>query len=378
VICSADAEGMRCARARAACAPAVYVRPTPMLCLCVCVRVCVRVCAREQNRGQPPGHHERTAGNVGSIQPGRRPTSAPKHCSERQGQRGSAPTKPVGEFKLLGRRRKGFSPGHGEAGTDTCGSAAHCCAPTDLLGAQNGDFLQYASAKMRRDPEVVMAAVQNKGYAMKYAGAELVEDPSFMMKIVMECSRTYKYAGIKAYEFSPLGMGPACPYRCLCISPGMKREALFAIVYLPSTRGDWKLGREVEWREGGRGGGTCTGRHADRLTCRGDTEYAQSNIRKNKAIVAEAVARQPFSLCFADNDLRDDAEFVAECVSKNGLALEYASKRLKMNMMIVETAIKQNPNALPYAAPDVRNDPGIVGMVNGMLARGDRRKDKGS
>lgn len=81
------------------------------------------------------------------------------------------------------------------------------------------------------------------------------------------------------------------------------------------------------------------------------------------------MARQPFSLCFADLDLRDDAEFVLDCVSKNGLALEYASKRLKMNMMIVETAIKQNPNALPYASPDVRNDPGIVGMVKEMLLK---------
>jgi hypothetical protein len=66
---------------------------------------------------------------------------------------------------------------------------------------------------MRRDPDVVLAAVANKGYAMKYAGPELVEDPAWMMKVVQECSRTYKYAGIKAYEFSPLGLNgrtPAC------------------------------------------------------------------------------------------------------------------------------------------------------------------------
>ena len=87
------------------------------------------------------------------------------------------------------------------------GSVALPSCPADWVvpRTQNGDFLQYASAKLRRDPDVVMAAVKNKGYAMKYAGAELVEDPSFMMKIVHECSRTYKYAGIKAYEFSPLG-----------------------------------------------------------------------------------------------------------------------------------------------------------------------------
>ncbi|MGB1597148.1 MAG: DUF4116 domain-containing protein [Promethearchaeia archaeon] len=92
---------------------------------------------------------------------------------------------------------------------------------------QNGDFLQYASQQLRRDPEVVMAAVKNKGYAMKYAGPELVEDPAFMMKVVTECSRTYKYAGVKAYDFSPL-------------------------------------------------------------------EYAQSNVRKNRTIVMEAVTRQVF------------------------------------------------------------------------------------
>ena len=96
----------------------------------------------------------------------------------------------------------------------------------------------------------------------------------------------------------------------------------------------------------------------------GVAEYAQSNIRKNKTIVLEGVTRQPFSLCFADAELRDDAEFVMECVKKNGLALEYVSKRLKMNMLIVETAIKQNPNALIYASHDVRHDPGILKMVN--------------
>jgi len=45
----------------------------------------------------------------------------------------------------------------------------------NLSPLQNGDFLKYASLKMRSDPDVVLAAVQNKGYAMKYAGAELVE-----------------------------------------------------------------------------------------------------------------------------------------------------------------------------------------------------------
>jgi hypothetical protein len=84
----------------------------------------------------------------------------------------------------------------------------HICIQNSLLRlvCMSADFLQYASVRMRRDPDIVMAAVKNKGYAMKYAGAELVEDPGFMMKIVTECSRLYKYAGVKAYEFSPLGI----------------------------------------------------------------------------------------------------------------------------------------------------------------------------
>jgi hypothetical protein len=95
------------------------------------------------------------------------------------------------------------------------------------------------------------------------------------------------------------------------------------------------------------------------------TEYAQSNVRKNKAVVREAVVRQSFALCFADVDLRDDTEFVMELVEKNGLALQYASKRLKMNMMIVEAAVKQNPNALVFASPEIRNDPGLL-KIQGM------------
>jgi hypothetical protein len=83
----------------------------------------------------------------------------------------------------------------------------------------------------------------------------------------------------------------------------------------------------------------------------------------------EAVVRQPFALCFADQELRDDTEFCMECVKKNGLAMEYMSKRLKKNMVIVETAVKQNPNSLIYAHPDVRSDPGLQKIVQEMQAR---------
>ena len=77
------------------------------------------------------------------------------------------------------------------------GSLASC--------SQNGDYLQYASTQMRRDPDVVLAAVKNKGFAMKYAGPELVEDAAFIMKVVQECSIGYKYAGVNGYQFTPLG-----------------------------------------------------------------------------------------------------------------------------------------------------------------------------
>lgn len=136
---------------------------------------------------------------------------------------------------------------------------------------QNGDFLQYASVRMRRDPDIVMAAVKNKGYAMKYAGAELVEDPGFMMRIVTECSCLYKYAGVKAYEFSPLGIV------ALLFAPLADAAAKCTIAMFCSV---------------------CT----DGAMCQ--TEYAQTNVRKNKAIVLEAVTRQAFSLCFADSELQ--------------------------------------------------------------------------
>ena len=105
-------------------------------------------------------------------------------------------------------------------------------------------------------------------------------------------------------------------------------------------------------------------------------ECAQSNIRKSKAIVMEAAVRQPFSMCFADADLRDDTEFCMEILKKNGLAMEYMSKRLKRNMMLVEIAINQNPNSLVYAHIDVRSDPGIQKKVKELLegkGRGRRR-----
>ena len=84
----------------------------------------------------------------------------------------------------------------------------------------------------------------------------------------------------------------------------------------------------------------------------------------------EAVVRQPFALCFADQELRDDTEFCMECVKKNGLAMEYMSKRLKKNMVIVETAVKQNPNSLIYAHADVRSDPGLQTIVQELQAKG--------
>ena len=59
---------------------------------------------------------------------------------------------------------------------------------------QNGDALEYASAELQADREVVLAAVQQDGRALEHASAELRADREVVLAAVHSYGRALKHA----------------------------------------------------------------------------------------------------------------------------------------------------------------------------------------
>jgi len=59
---------------------------------------------------------------------------------------------------------------------------------------QNGRALQYASAELQGDREIVMEAVKQNGFALQYASAELKGDREIVMEAVAQDPKALQYA----------------------------------------------------------------------------------------------------------------------------------------------------------------------------------------
>ena len=58
-------------------------------------------------------------------------------------------------------------------------------------------MLQFASAQLRRDKEVVLAAVQKSGLALKFADADLRADKEVVLVAVRQNGEAIRFAGEK-------------------------------------------------------------------------------------------------------------------------------------------------------------------------------------
>jgi hypothetical protein len=189
-----------------------------------------------------------------------------------------------------------------------------------ILAAVNGNglALEYASEALRADREVAVAAVNTKSNALRYVSETLKEDKKFLLAVVkkfvvvliwgneaLRANREFVLAAVKQN-------GLALEYASEALSSD--REVVLAAV---KQNGDSLL-------------------------------YADETLQADKEVVLAAVEFGAIQdLCdsplrYASETLQADKEMVLAAVKKNGIALQYASETLKADKEFALAVIEVN------------------------------------
>ncbi len=158
---------------------------------------------------------------------------------------------------------------------------------------------------LKKDCEIVLAAVQQDGYAFFYADASLKKDREIILAAVKQNGYFLQYADE-----------------------------------------NFKKDREI----------VLTAVQKNGLAL----EYADESLKKDKEIVLTAVQKNGLPLKYADESLKKDREIVLTAVQKDGRALQYADESLKKDREIVLTAVKENIYALVSADKTLKKDREII------------------
>ena len=94
-------------------------------------------------------------------------------------------------------------------------------------------------------------------------------------------------------------------------------------------------------------------------------------------LLAAAVQRNGYALCYASAELKTDREVVLAAVQQYGYALEHASAELKADREVVLAAVQRNGDALRHASAELQEDDAILQVSNHIFAELDRLADRG-
>jgi len=168
-----------------------------------------------------------------------------------------------------------------------------------------GTSLQHASADLRADREIVMAAVKRQGIALSYANEALCKDRGIVLTAVADDGGALAYASQELRA---------------------DRE-----VVLVAARN-----RAIALR------------------------YAHPALRADKELILEVTQRHTDGLKYASNELRVDKNFVQQIVRNNGEALEFADVSLKADRDVVVAAVHNCAKSLYHAVDEMRRDKDLV------------------
>ena len=191
-----------------------------------------------------------------------------------------------------------------------------------LFGVQQKEILrsgvpvlEQASAELKNDRELVLAAVKTYAHSLKFASEELRNDKVVVLTAMAAFQRYGDVVGGSIFQYA---------------SKGLKnnKDVVLEAVQISS----------------------------------GALEYASDDLRNDKEIVLAAMKRNGYALQYASEDFRNDPEVVLAAVKTNGYwsALRYASEDLRNDKEIVLAAVKGTWEGLRYASEDLRNDPEVV------------------
>ncbi|NGX52350.1 MAG: hypothetical protein KR126chlam5_00647, partial [Candidatus Anoxychlamydiales bacterium] len=220
---------------------------------------------------------------------------------------------------------------------------------------QNGSALEDAHEDFKKDKEIVLAAVKRIGEALKYAHEDLKKDREIVLAAVKQNGWALQYAHEDFKKDKEIVLaavkqhGRALEYAHEDLKKD--REIVLAAVkqdgrVLGYAHEDLKKDKEIVL--------AAVKQYGSAL------KYAHEDLKKNKEIVLAAVKQAGWALEYAHEDLKKDREIVLAAVKQAGWALEYAHEDLKKDREIVLAAVTQYGWALRYAHEDLKKDKEFV------------------
>lgn len=244
-----------------------------------------------------------------------------------------------------------------------------------------GINLEYLSGNLRKDREVVLAAVTNSGHNLEYASEELRDDNEIVHLAIKNSGyEVFKYASDRLKNDKPfiLKILTYFSYSLYFVSETLcdDREVVLTAVkhngdVFDAASERLRNDREIALTAIGKaedGSGRPFRDVGDEL--RHDRQfildamnvepwvftYLDEEFRNDRELAMLAVQRRGGALSYLSKKLQNDREIVLNAVNELGCALEYASAELKNDREVVLTAVSNNGSALRYASPELQND----------------------
>ena len=243
-----------------------------------------------------------------------------------------------------------------------------------ILAAATGEYgkwnsytvLSFASTELQDDRDVVLHCVKNDGYAIEHASARLRADK----EIILAAARGLNSATVLKLASTELQDDREVVLHCV------KNDGKAIKHASARLRGDkeiilaWKW-----WRSDNLLSFASTELQDDRevvLHCvKNDgchdgyaIKHASARLRGDKEIIL-AAARKGYSatvLSFASTELQDDREVVLHCVENDGDAIKHASARLRGDKEIILAAARKwnSDTVLSFASTELQDDREVV------------------
>jgi hypothetical protein len=218
--------------------------------------------------------------------------------------------------------------------------------------------LQNADVTIKRNKDVVLAAIRQNVEALDYADDNLKHDRDFVLAAVGQNAKALYYADESLKKDKNFVLAAVRKNgRALCYANQIYRQDMDVV--LAAIRQNGK-DREVVWAA------VCQNGYA--------LYYADESLKGDWNIVLAAVRQNGYALQYADESLkrskhflqtiisqnRKDSNIALVAVQQNAMALEYIDSNLKQYRQVVLAAVRQNGYALQFADESLKQDREIV------------------
>ena len=195
---------------------------------------------------------------------------------------------------------------------------------------QNGRSLQYASETLRNDRDVVLAAQEQNGVVLYFASETLRNDRDVVLAAVEQNAYALQFASetLRNDREVVLAAVEQNPYALQFASERLRNDR--GVVLAAVEQNAYAL------------------------------QFASERLRNDSGVVLSAVEQNGRAIGFVSQELRNDRDVVLAAVQQNGLGLQFAPETLRNDRDVVLAAVEQNGYSLEYASSDLKADRAVV------------------